>query len=91
MNEKLTEFIISINTRLASIDAKLDTVQSQLKDHSERIRRLESVEPRVRSGDDFKADMLKLLAKGLVVSVLVIASLTGAGGILQQMFKQSGL
>ena len=87
MNEKITEFIISINTRLASIDAKLDNVQSQLKDHSERIRRLESVEPRVRGGDDFKSDMLKLLAKGLVVSILVIASLTGAGGILQQMFK----
>ena len=87
MNEKLTEFIISINTRLASIDAKLDNVQTQLKDHSERIRRLETVEPSRSYGDDFKADMLKLLAKGLVVSILVIASLTGAGGILQQMFK----
>lgn len=89
MNEKITEFIISINTRLASIDAKLDNVQSQLKDHSERIRRLESVEPRRQGGDDFRADMLKLLAKGLVVSILVIASLTGAGGILQQMFSKT--
>lgn len=82
MDEKLADIVISINTRLASIDAKLDNVQSQLKDHSERIRRLETVEPRVKGEDDFKADLLKLMAKGLVVSIMTVGSLAGAGGLI---------
>lgn len=84
MDERLTDIVISINTRLASIDAKLDNVQSQLKDHSERIRRLETVEP---SKKNMKDELLGFALKAVIGLVAVVAALTGSGSILTQIVK----
>ena len=37
MDDKLTELVIRIETKLSSIDAKVDGIIDQLKDHSQRI------------------------------------------------------
>ena len=92
-SEKITEFIIRIESKLSSIDTKVDGIVDQLKDHSHRIQKLES-----RSGESsrnvespsesFKTKMTEFLAKALIGAIAVIAALTGAGGILTKIFEK---
>lgn len=87
MDEKLTDIVISINTRLASIDAKIDNQQSQLKDHSERIRRLETVYTVEPLKKNMKDELLSFALKAVIGLVAVVAALTGSGSILTQIVK----
>lgn len=40
----------------------------------------------IKKDDDFKTEMLKLLGKCLMIGLTAIASLVGAGGLLQKIF-----
>lgn len=53
----------------------------KLVSHEERITRLES------GGTSLKDDMMKLLVKALTISVVTIASLTGAGALLKNILN----
>jgi hypothetical protein len=89
-DDKLTEVIIRIESKLSSIDTKVDGIVDQLKDHSHRIQRLESRNGTNQNQDaeSFKNKMLVFLAKALIGSIAVIGSLCGAGGILKSIFVQ---
>lgn len=53
----------------------------KLVSHEERITRLES------GGTSFKDDILKLLAKTLLIAMASIASLTGAASLIKQIIS----
>ena len=81
MDDKLTEFIIRIETKLSSIETKVDGIIDQLKDHSQRIQRLEQ-----SSGSSLKSNLLEFALKAIIGLVAVVAALSGAGGILSKIF-----
>ena len=80
MDDKLTEFIIRIQTKLSSIETKVDGIIDQLKDHSQRIQRLEQ-----SSGSSLKSNLLEFALKAIIGLVAVVAALSGAGGILSKI------
>ena len=81
MNEdKILEFIIRIETTLSSIETKVDGIIDQLKDHSQRIQRLEQ-----SSGSSLKTNLLEFALKAIIGLVAVVAALSGAGGILSKI------
>lgn len=80
MDDKLTEFIIRIETKLSSIETKVDGIIDQLKDHSQRIQRLEQ-----SSGSSLKSNLLEFALKAIIGLVAVVAALSGAGGILSKI------
>lgn len=81
MDDKLTEFVIRIETKLSSIEAKVDGIIDQLKDHSQRIQRLEQ-----SCGSSLKSNLLEFALKAIIGLVAVIVALTGAGGIMSKIF-----
>ena len=82
MNEdKIYEHILEIKSSVASIDAKVDGINSRLDNHERRISTLETTEK-----PTLKSDIVNMLVKGLVGSIFVIGSLAGAGGILAKIF-----
>ena len=80
MDDRLTEFIIRIETKLSSIETKVDGIIDQLKDHSQRIQRLEQ-----SSGSSLKSNLLEFALKAIIGLVAVVAALSGAGGILSKI------
>lgn len=80
MDDKLTEFVIRIETKLSSIETKVDGIIDQLKDHSQRIQRLEQ-----SSGSSLKSNLLEFALKAIIGLVAVIVALTGAGGIMTKI------
>lgn len=84
MNEdKLTELIITIKTSLASIETKVDGIQTTLQNHESRIQNLEKTDS--SSDSTFKNDILKLLAKAILISVCGFATLAGAGSVIAKI------
>ena len=81
MDDKLTELVIRIETKLSSIEAKVDGIIDQLKDHSQRIQRLEQ-----SCGSSLKSNLLEFALKAIIGLVAVIIALTGAGGIMSKIF-----
>ncbi len=65
---------------LDKIQANTDAVRAQLANHETRITVLETAKR-----DDWKASLLMLLAKAVVIGAVVIASLAGAGGLLKSV------
>ena len=81
MNEdKIYEHILEIKSSVASIDAKVDGINSRIDNHERRISTLETTEK-----PTLKSDIVNMLVKGLVGSIFVIGSLAGAGGILAKI------
>ena len=80
MDDKLTELVIRIETKLSSIEAKVDGIIDQLKDHSQRIQRLEQ-----SCGSSLKSNLLEFALKAIIGLVAVIIALTGAGGIMTKI------
>lgn len=62
---------------LDKIQGVTDAINKQLMQHETRITLLES-----KKNDDWKSQLLMLLAKCVVIGGVTIASLSGAGGIL---------
>ena len=83
MDDKMTEFIIAIKTSLASIDTKVDGIQTTLQNHESRIQILEKNDQ--SSDQSFKNDMLKLLAKAILISVCGFATIAGAGSVIAKI------
>ena len=80
MDDKFTEFIIRIETKLSSIETKVDGIIDQLKDHSQRIQRLEQ-----SGGSGLKSNLIEFALKAIIGLVAVVAALSGAGGILSNI------
>lgn len=78
-----TKLFIEISSKLASIDTKMSTLCSTLATHEQRISQLEH--SKSNSSDDFKTELLKLLAKSTCIGLVIIGSLTGSAGIISKV------
>lgn len=96
---QILNLLIELNTHVAGIAAKLEGTEKSLNmitemtmDHENRLTRLESDKPAQHdesAKDSSLRDMLvPLLVKGLVASILVIGSLTGAAGLIKEIFAR---
>jgi len=78
--EKLNDKLDRI---LEKIDGKFDGIEKKIQNHEVRIVVLETREPSKK--DDWKTQLLMLLAKAIVIGGVAIASLAGAGGVLAKI------
>ena len=93
---KIEELLVELLRKVSSIDALLTNSQSILRDHEHRIDVLER-HPSNQTGvkdvmsstkdSDIKSSLLLLLAKSLLISLVSIGSLAGAGTILSKILN----
>lgn len=95
-DDRVEELLFDINGKLASISTKLDSVSELAMNHETRIRGLEEsikelqADGKSGSKDDskeesFKTEILKLLAKALLIALVAIGSLTGATSMMKEV------
>lgn len=81
MNEdKITDIVIKITAELSALNANMKNVLDRLTSHEQRISALEN------GKSSMKDTVVQWLVKGLIASIFIIGSLTGAGGILKGLF-----
>ena len=93
---KIEELLVELLQKVSSIDALLSNSQSILRDHEHRIDVLER-NPSNQKGfqsvmsstkdNDIKSNLLLLLAKSLLIALVSIGTLAGAGTILSNIFN----
>lgn len=79
-DNQLTELIIKISTELATLNANMTNVLGTLAKHETRLTNLEN------GKCSLKDTAIAWLVKGLVASILTVASLAGAGGLIMKFF-----
>lgn len=90
MNEDQSRILIQISQQLGEIFGEMKSVLEQLARHEERLTKLENVKNDavcIQTKDSFKDELLKMLAKCLLVAITAIGSLVGAAPIISQMLK----
>lgn len=92
---KIEELLVELLQKVSSIDTLLNNSQSILRDHEHRIDVLErhpsiQIDKDVMSStkdSDIKSNLLLLLAKSLLIALVSIGTLAGAGTILSNIFN----
>lgn len=90
-DDRVEELLFDINGKLAAISTKLDAVSDLAMNHETRIRGLEENMKEIQSSgkeskeESFKTDILKLLAKALLIALVAIGSLTGATSMMKEV------
>ena len=79
-DEKMTELIINITSELAALNANMKSTLDKLADHEKRIYDLEK-----GKNGSFKDNLIQWLVKGLVASIFVIGSITGASAMIKHV------
>ena len=74
---------VKISTQIGELNGFIKTALDKLADHEKRLDYLEK-----GNRASFKDEAVKWLVRGLVASIFVIGTLTGAGTILQRIFAQ---
>lgn len=74
------EIWVKISTQIGELNGFIKTALDKLADHEKRIDILE----RGKSGS-FKDNLIQLLVKGLVASIFVIGSITGASAMIKHI------
>ena len=82
----LTKLAFEISNNLAALNSKFDSVMAKLADHEARLHQLEHTN-QVENDQNFKLEILKLLAKTVTISIVVLGSVVGAGGALSKLFN----
>ena len=82
-DDKILETLIDIKSQLAELNANQKNLQAILVNHENRITNIESITTKDKTS--LKDDLIQMLVKGIVGSILVIGSLAGAGGILAKI------
>ena len=87
-NEKLTDLAFKISNSLTGLNENMKGVLDKLTQHESRISHLEQfhIQQPQTNNDDFKTELLKLLARAVTIGLVVIGSLSGAGSIIARMF-----
>lgn len=91
-NEKLTDLAFEISNSLTGLNENMKSVLDKLTQHESRISHLEQFhtqqpqQPQTKNDDDFKTELLKLLARAVTIGLVVIGSLTGASSIISKIF-----
>lgn len=79
-DEKMTELVINITSELARLNENMKNVLDKMTSHEQRITALENGKL------SLKDTTIQFLVKGLLASILVIGSLTGASGLIIKVF-----
>ena len=74
------EIWVKISTQIGELNGFIKTALDKLADHEKRIDILE----KGKSGS-FKDNLIQLLVKGLVASIFVIGSITGASAMIKHV------
>ena len=80
--DMLTDLAIKITAELSSLNANMKNVLDKLADHEKRIDNLEK-----GKNFSFKDNLIQLLVKGLVASIFVIGSITGASAMIKHVLE----
>lgn len=81
MNQDMfTDLAIKITAELSALNANMKNVLDKLADHEKRIDNLEK-----GKNVSFKDNLIQLLVKGLVASIFVIGSITGASAMIKHV------
>ena len=75
-----TDLAIKITAELSALNANMKNVLDKLADHEKRIDDLEK-----GKNGSFKDNLIQLLVKGLVASIFVIGSITGASAMIKHV------
>ena len=75
--EKITDLVIKITSELASLNANMKSDLDKLTSHEQRITALE------QNKIGMKDTVIQWLVKGLIASVMIIGSLTGASALIK--------
>lgn len=78
-DNQVTELIIKITSELASLNANMKSVLDRLTSHEQRISALE------QGKIGMKDTVIQWLVKGLIASLMIIGSLTGASALIKQV------
>lgn len=79
-DEKMTDLVIKITSELSTLNANMKSVLDKLTSHEQRISALE------QNKLGLKDTLIAWLVKGLVASIMVIGSLTGAASLIKAVF-----
>lgn len=79
-DEKMTDLVIKITSELSTLNANMKSVLDKLTSHEQRISALE------QNKIGLKDTVITWLVKGLVASIMVIGSLTGAASLIKAVF-----
>ena len=71
---------VKISTQIGELNGFIKTALDKLADHEKRIDDLEKCK-----NYSFKNNLIQLLIKGLVASIFVIGSITGASAMIKQV------
>ena len=74
------EIWLKISAQIGELNGFIKTALDKLADHEKRIDELE----KGKSGS-FKDNLIQLLVKGLVASIFVIGSITGASAMIKHV------
>lgn len=80
-DDRITDFFIKLTSELSALNANMKNVLDKLTNHEQRLTTLEQ-----KKSDDWKTQLLLLLAKASVIGAVSIGSLVGAGGLLSRIF-----
>ena len=74
------EIWVKISAQIGELNGFIKTALDKLADHEKRIDELEK-----GKNDSFKDNLIQLLVKGLVASIFVIGSITGASAMIKHV------
>lgn len=80
-DDMMTELIIKITSELSSLNANMKSVLDKLTSHEQRISALE------QNKIGMKDTIIQWLVKGLIASIMIIGSLTGASALIKEVIK----
>lgn len=81
-NEDHLAIFVKISTQIGELNGFIKTALDKLADHEQRLDELER-----GSREDWKTQLLMLLAKAVVIGGVSIAALVGAGGLLDKIIR----
>lgn len=89
-NDRLTELILKISTELAVLNAQskqqLESISKALDTIANHENRLTKLETTDKTG--LKTTVIEWAVKGLVVAVIALGSLGGAGAVIAKLLGQ---
>ena len=86
-DDKLIELLTGIRISCAETNTKLISIQQMIDDHSRRLTKLETdkTESNATENTTLKNDLIMLGAKMVGWLILIIASLTSSGPLIQSI------
>lgn len=84
-SDHVIDILLEIKSQVSSLESKIEAFSSSLVNHERRITEIEQKSTKKESSGNVscKEELLRLLAKCLLVALTGLASLAGASSLLQ--------